>query len=889
MRSFWVIGSATGILLASLLGAAVADAEAPYRFETTAGRLAKTALPTAYRIELRPDAAAATFTANEEIDVNVAQQTSTLTLNSIGLNIRSAALTGGQAAAAEVTVDPSSETVTLHFSLPLTVGRHTLKLAYSGPITSQPAGLYFNDYQTPAGRRRMLVTQFEATDARRMFPGWDEPVFKATFRLSVIVPRNQTALSNTPVASVEPAGKDRRGVALKKVTFATTPSMSTYLVALVVGELRAVRQTVAGVEISAWAAGGKAAQGRVAVRAAAELLPYFNDYFGIDYPLAKLDLIAVPGNFDAGAMENWGAITFIDDALLFDPKSSSEATRADIYASVAHEMAHQWSGDLVTMAWWDNLWLNEGFAAWMEAKATDHLQPDWRIWLQANADKERAMAADALSTAHAVQARVENDSDVKTLFDEITYLKGEHLIHMLETYLGEDVFRAGMRVYMKQHAYSNATTADLWKALETASGKPVARIAASFTEQPGVPLVNVTSACTSGRTELELTQERFTVHDPTATPLSWQIPVIAGPVGAGDMAQAVVLGDTPQHLSFAGCDAPIKVNLDNVGYYRVAYDEHSLSALRAGFARLTAADRVSLLGDQWALVVAGRAAAPAYLDLLRGLSEETELVVWTQVLATLRQLDQLERGVATQPEYRVWARRIVRPLLDRVGWQPRAGERREDGLLRGDAVASLGELGDPQVLAESRRRFGEFRKHPASLDPNLRDAVLTNVGRQARTATFNELRALGRQATGTEEKLRYFGALSCAQDPAFVPQIVAMALSDDVSPARVTYMLNSAARCGPDPDALWQEVLRHQDALLARVSEDRREHLLADVAAASATPAVAQQLLAQRSAAASSGAVYEARKAAEGVAARAELRERVLPQVHAWLHAAKQG
>ncbi len=877
---------AAAVLLAYLVCASPAVAGAPFRFDTNPGQLPKSVLPRAYRIDLDTDAEGAKFTAHEEVDINVAQATASITLNATDLTFESVELAEEPGVRAQVVLDPKAQTATLRFPAPLTLGMHTLRIAYAGHISSQPAGIYYNDYATAGGRRRMIVTQFEATDARRMFPGWDEPAFKATFSLSVVIPSNEVAISNMPVASEAPAGRDRHGRRLKKVSFATTPSMSTYLVVLLAGELESVRTSAAGVDIAAWAVKGKASLGRDAVGYASELLPYFNEYFGVDYPLPKLDLIAIPGNFDAGAMENWGAITFIDDSLLFDPTGSSESTRQDIYETVAHEMAHQWVGDLVTMAWWDDLWLNEGFASWMESKATDRMNPGWHVWLRAHADKEHAMASDSRSTAHAIQSEVANESDAKTLFDDITYIKGAQVIRMLENYVGEEAFRSGMQRYIKRHAYSNATTADLWAELEAASGQPVAAIASSYTEQPGVPLIVATSTCADGRTQVELTQDRFTIHDPQAARLVWQVPVVAGVAGDPGATQTVVVGPDGARLGFAGCDVPVKINLGDVGYYRVAYDARGLRLLKDHYAALAAADRVGLLGDEWALAQAGRADIRAYLSLLSVLSAEDDLVVWAQVLSVVARLDDMLRTSPDRAAYRAWARGIVAPQLARLGWVPRPGESNGDVLLRGSVVDLLGQLGDPDVLAASRQRFATFLVRPASLDPSLRTAVTNNVGRQADQQTFDLLRKLGRSATGTEDKLRYYLALSQAQDPRFVGQIVAIALTDEIAPARVPFLLLTAAVYGPDPLAVWTQTLKHRDALLAKVSEDQRERLLPALAAATGTPSAAAELLAQPGSAANSGAGYEARKAVETIEARVEFASRAWPQMHQFLIAA---
>ena len=367
-----------------------ASAEAPFSFDTAPGKLPKTVVPQAYRIDITPDLTKLTLTGRVSIDLTFTKPGDRAVLNEAGLTIGKAALEDGSLAT--VAVDEKTQTVALVFAKTVAAGKHTLTLDYTGPIPATPNGIYHDDYKTESGQqKRMLVTQFEVADARRMFPGWDEPAFKATFQLSVTLPKDLTVVSNMPAA----ATKDVAG-GLKRTEFETTPRMSSYLLALVAGDIAAVHGQAAGTEMNAYAPTGRQDQATYALKAEENDLPYYNGYFGVKFPLPKLDLLAIPGNYEAGAMENWGAITFIDDAMLFDPKTSSPHTKEQIYYVVSHEMAHQWSGDLVTMAWWSDIWLNEGFATWMGYKATDHFNPSFDVWPRQHADHEQAMGQDAL-------------------------------------------------------------------------------------------------------------------------------------------------------------------------------------------------------------------------------------------------------------------------------------------------------------------------------------------------------------------------------------------------------------------------------------------------------------------------------------------------------------
>ena len=517
----WARNAALILLLA--LGAGRAVAEPVFSFASTPGKLPKTVVPIHYALDLAPDLDKLTFAGSEVVDIEVTEPTERLVLNAVDMTIEAATIEGE--AVPEIALDAAAQTVTLAFPRPIAAGRHKLHMSFTGRINRFGRGLFMVDYPTAEGRKRMISSHLEPADARRIFPSWDEPAFKASIALTVTVPQAFLAVSNMPVAHEEP-GRDGR----KRVAFQPTPRMSSYLFVLAAGDLERTTADAGGVTIGVVAARGKSQHGRYALDTAVDLLRYFNDYFGIAYPLPKLDLIAVPGGF-GGAMENWGGITFFESRLLFDPTTSASDARRGIFSIIAHEMAHQWFGDLVTMAWWDNIWLNEGFASWMQAKAADALHPDWQSWLNGNGFKQAAMSEDARRTTHPIQQPIANETEAMAAFDSITYAKGQALIRMVENYLGEDAFRAGIRAYMKQHAYANTTTADLWGALEAASGKPVTAVAAAYTEQAGIPLVVAEATCTGDTQRIAMRQERFTVHDPAPRPQRWQVPIARSGTG----------------------------------------------------------------------------------------------------------------------------------------------------------------------------------------------------------------------------------------------------------------------------------------------------------------------------------------------------------------------
>ena len=864
---------ATSILA---LSAASARAEAPFNFDAVPGKLPKTVVPDAYRIDIKPDLEKLNFSGQESIDLHVRKPVDSIVLNQAGLALQKAVLEDG--ASASVVLDEQAQTATLHFPHSIAAGKHTLTIAYTGPIPATPNGIYYDDYKTEAGaKKRMLVTQFEVADARRMFPGWDEPAFKATFQLSVTLPKDMAVVSNMPEGTSTPVGNDARHIA-----FATTPRMSTYLLALIAGDMQAIRSRAANADMAAWTPSGEQEQARYALDAETRILPFYNEYFGVPYPLPKLDLIAIPGNYEAGAMENWGAITFIDNAMLFDPKTSSPSTRETIYLDVAHEMAHQWSGDLVTMGWWDNIWLNEGFATWMELKATDHFNPAWEIWPRQHDEREAAMAQDALPTTHPIQQVIRDETEANTAFDQISYQKGEQIIRMIEDWVKPDVFRDGMRRYMAAHKYGNTTSADLWAALGAASHKDVGHVAASFTEQPGIPLVHVVRNNLDGHCELTMTQERFTIHDPHPRAQSWSVPVTFGT--PGKPAHTLLLEQAPVILPLSGCDAPVKANLGEAGYYRTLYDAASLQALTKAFPTLDQTDRTNLLGDQYALFVSGRSQLADYLNLLPALRDETSTAVWSDTLSHLVRIDTALQGSPLRARFAAFAAGLIRPEFSRLGWDEKPGEPFVNSLLRPDLIGVLGRLQDPGVVAEARRRFAAFQTDPASLSPALREAVLAIVGRSADQATYDSLKAMGIKATSTEEKLRYFEAMARASDPKLVADNVAFADAGEVPNGRIGAFLATASRGSENAELVYRLVKPMESRIAARMpAAGFGAGPLISAASGSTNPETARMLLAEPSSNASVGAHILAARVAGGIEAAAEIRQRTIAEIGPWL------
>ena len=857
--------------------------EKPFSFKDTPGKLPKDVVPTDYAVRIVPDIDKLTFAGTETVKLNVRRRVRQLVLNALELKIEAASIDGNELPRSAIKIDTKNELLTLALPSELPTGEHTLALRFAGIINQQGQGLFYMRYQEQGtgARKTMLGSQFEATDARRFFPCWDEPVFRARFQLTAVVPENWLAVSNMPVESED---KIAGG---KEVRFAATPPMSSYLNVFVAGELESIESRSGPTQLRVIATKGKAEMGRYALQATGQILRYYNDYFGVAYPLPKLDQIALPGGF-GGAMENWGGITYYESKLLFDPKSSSEETKQDIYEVLAHEMAHQWFGDLVTMAWWDNLWLNEGFASWMGSKCTAHFNPQWEVWQRrefprnpsrrAGIAKEAAMESDARSTTHPIQQPVATEAEANSAFDDITYKKGQSFLRMLESFLGDDVFREGIRDYMAAHAYLNTTTADLWSALSDASGKPVGEIAAGWTEQPGFPVVKVKR---DQRGDVSLTQERFTVNFTNAPPLEWKIPLMYAVVGETPATQLMTRKlDSIHNIP---PDRALKLNVNGAGNYRVEYDEASWKLLLEALKNLGVEDRVNLLSDAWGLVQANRAPIGLYFELVEKLPASTDLAEREQIIHVLDFINRLLGDSSEQEKFQRYARSLLRPTFDAVGWETKPDEKAATANLRASLIAALGNLNDPKVVANCRERFKAFLTNPESLAPDLRPAVFSVVGRYADEKTWNELHQLGLKTTSVEEKQNYYDALAGAIDSKLVKKSLPIALTDELPTSRAVFLVLRVARESGHPDIAWDFARANLKALLAKsdalgantyapslftfFSDDSRAKELRTYAKNNLPAASAQEVL----------------KALDEIRFRSEFKKRLAPQLDAWI------
>lgn len=885
--------------------AALRAAEA-VRSAQPAGRqvLPDVAVPSHYAVSVTPDAGSLSFTGRAAIDLEVRRATDVLTLNAAGLEITDAQLSGTDERPT-VSVDERLQRVSFRFRTPLQPGRRRLEIGWRGRIAQSAQGLFALDYPAAGGRReRALFTQFEPADARRFVPCFDEPALKATFDLEVTAPADRMVVSNMPVAGAEDAGGGMR-----RTRFARTPQMSTYLLFLAVGDFERISRRVGTVDVGVITRRGAGESGRYALDAAARLLPWYDRYFGTPYPLPKLDMIAGPGGSQFfGAMENWGAIFYFERVLLADPRFATEAERQRVFGTVAHEIAHQWFGNLVTMRWWDDLWLNEGFASWMATRVTAELHPEWSPWLQAQLARERAMRLDARATTHPVIQRVDTAEQAAQAFDRITYDKGQAVIRMLEAYVGPERFRAGVQAYMRAHAYGNTETEDLWRALEGESGgRPVLAVARDFTTQPGIPLAAY------GNTEpaaAPLVRVRnFGVLPPDARAPAWRVPVaVRGPDGRvtealledgceprrstpapprpsqglrRDIRQFVVVTCEPAPRVIEGVGAgPALINAGHAAYLRVAYADPVFARLIDGYARLPAADQLGLLTDGWALGRSGAVSWSRWLDMTARLPADADPVIWAEVARLYAELDGLYADGPERARMRAFGRAQLGRAFSRLGWSPRRGESANAATARNALIVTLARLDDPGVVSRARSLFEEWRARPDSLTPDLRQASLAIVSERMDGATWAAFREQARRATTPRGQETWWLSLADARDPALARRTLDAAVAGEPPATLVPQIVSAVA--ARHPDLVFGFALENAARLDPLIEASSRTRFVPRLAAGSSRAETARTLEAWAERALDADARRPVREAVEQIEEQAAARAR-LADLDRWL------
>jgi puromycin-sensitive aminopeptidase len=782
--------------------------------------------PISYDLSLTPHLQEFTFDGEETVTILVKQSTEKIVLHAKELQIKSARFKSSQSGhdwinAHDITLDEKADTATFDFKQQLPVGEAALHIVFTGILNDQMAGFYRTKYSVGNEQRWGACSQFEPTDARRALPCWDEPNVKAIFTVTLIIPKELLGLSNMPV-DWEKVEEEKK---LKTIKFLPSPIMSTYLLAFVVGEYDFIEgRSEEGIVFRCYTPVGKTHLGRFALDVGVKALSYYTKIFGIGFPLPKIDMIAIQ-EFAAGAMENWGLITYREAALLIDPAQSSAGRKQAVARTVSHELAHQWFGNLVTMDWWTWLWLNEGFARWVEHLSVNHQFPEWDIWTQfASEVKGSALALDSMKTSHPVEVDVKHPAEINEIFDIISYAKGASVIRMLSYYLGEDTFLKGLHLYLTRHSYANAASDDLWRALEEASGgKPVRDIMLTWTRKIGYPYVTIEPTHAEGdTTTFAVRQSRFLISGEKDEESLWAIPLGVwkeGETGAGHRPEFFLITEKEQRIKV---QLPphhwIKFNAAGTGLYRVNYAASMLPGLGRAVREksISASDRLGLQDDLYALAKSGIIGSGDYLSFLLNYRDEKEYPVWADISGNLGAFAHILAGdEELEPKFNAFVINLFKPLANSLGWDAKPDEHHLTALLRGLVIERLGNAGDRETVEEARARFKRFLADPtpAVLPPDLRYPVYKIVISEGDEAEWEELSSFYRRTDLSEEQRRCLQALGFTKIPSLIRRLLELSLSDEVRNSDCPFPLAAAGANPKGRNMTWEFMKEKWDVI----------------------------------------------------------------------------
>lgn len=786
-------------------------------------RLPRTVVPEHYELTITPELAEGSFAGESRIRLRVEQPVDHIILNAIELDIHTAELESelGARLGAGIELDETEERATLRLSGTADPGTWHLHLTFTGILNDKLHGFYRSTFKDDEGTERVIATtQFEATDARRAFPCWDEPDFKATFGVTLIVDEALTALSNGAVVATEVLGNGR-----KQVTFAETMPMSTYLVAFVVGPFELTDPVdVDGVPLRIASTPGKLHLSPFAVDVGTAALRFLAGYFEIPYPSHKLDHVAIP-DFAFGAMENLGCITYRETALLVDKDAAARVELQRVAEVVAHETAHMWFGDLVTMKWWNGIWLNEAFATFMELLTVDAFKPEWQVWVTFGAARSAAMGTDGLRSTRPVEYPVGRPKEAEAMFDVLTYQKGAAVLRMLEQYLGPEPFRRGIAQYLNDHRFGNTETTDLWDAIEAASGEPARAVMDSWIYQGGYPLVSV--SISDDDRSLHLSQRRF-LYAGGEGDERWQVPVNLRYSAGGKVEKArVLLTGRSTAIDLAGPLDWVVVNDGAWGFYRVRYEASLLRQLTTVMlSELSPLERLGVASDTWAAVLAGHSPLSDFVQLTRLLQDENDPDVWGAVLGPLGLLDRTIDD-AGRPALQASVRKVVGPAFGRLGWDLTPDEPERLGTLRARLLLALGTLGaDPDVRAEAARRHAAYLEDRSAIAPDLVTAVVTVMAQAGGEAEYEILLRQFRRAATPQEEVRYLYALAASEVEPLLRRTLDMCLSGEVRTQDAPYVIGTILGSRAGHRVAWTFVTEHWEAILSRFPDNSIPRML---------------------------------------------------------------
>jgi len=774
-------------------------------------RLPRDIVPTRYDLRLEPDLTNAIFHGLATISLTVVQSTAVIILNALELVIESAVAedSQGRRERATIDMDESLQRCRLTVPQPMAPGEWRLHLTFRGTLNDTLRGFYRSTYKDKSGAMQtMAATQFEATDARRAFPCWDEPDFKAVFSITLVLDKALTAVSNSAVASEATEGEK------KVVRFADTIKMSTYLVAFIVGRIEATSPTFVGkTPLRLWTVPGKSHLTSFGQDIARASLEFFERYYGIPYPSEKLDLLAIP-DFASGAMENLGAITFRETALLVDQQTGTHAELERVADVVAHENAHMWFGDLVTMSWWNGLWLNEAFATFMEMLAVDAWKPEWKRWDTFSVSRAAAFSVDGLHSTRPIEYPVRAPKDAEAMFDVLTYEKGASVLRMLEQHIGPTIFRDGVRDYLHTHAYGNADTKDLWISLGRSAKQPVPDLMDGWIFQPGHPLV---TAEVNDRSELVLTQQRFS-YLPNPSPATWHVPVqLRIKTRDKQETRRLLLTDREATLTLRPDTESVIINEGGHGFYRVHYGPVLFNRLLdTGLDKLAAIERFNLVNDAWATTVAGLMPLSDYLDLTDRFALERDKNVWVVLIESFAFLNRIIEP-SDRPALETFVRTRIGAAAAAVGWTPQAGESELTRQLRSELIGALGRLGnDPTTQGRAAELYTMARKDPSAVDPNLLPALVSILAFTGDAARYDEFTERFKTAVTPQEERRYLFSLAVFRQTTLLDRTLAKTLDGEIRTQDAPFIVSAVMSSVYGREQGWSFVKANWDQMARR-------------------------------------------------------------------------
>lgn len=750
--------------------------------------------PRNYTLVFEPDLKKFVFKGTETITIECKKPTDTITMHCAEIAIKSCSVHARKEIACTIKTDDKTEELQINLAKKIR-GKAKIHLIFWGTLNDRLLGFYRSRYGSPSRPKYLATTQFEAADARRAFPCWDEPDAKATFEISIITNDTFDAISNMPVQYK----RKSNGKTIHK--FEKTPVMSTYLVYLGIGEFEYLQGKTGKTTIRIVTTKGNKSKGKFALDLGKKLLCAYEKYFGIKYPLPKLDLVAIP-DFAAGAMENWGAITFRETILLYDPQTSSTNTKQFIAEVISHEIAHQWFGNLVTMKWWNDLWLNESFATFMATKFVDMFYPEWEMWSQfIETDMNAAMNLDSLKTTHPIDVKVDSPAEIREIFDAISYDKGGCVLRMLEHFVGEASFRKGLKKYLRDFQYSNATGRDLWNAIGRESGLPVKSMVESWLTQPGFPLVEATR----NGNKLLLKQSRYLLESGKKNGL-WRIPLS---IHHGTITKKIF--STKSSTIKLPPDADHIVNYGRHGFYRVQYDTKTISNLKKSIdsSSIPAIDRWAIQNDLYSLCLSRREKIQTYLDFTDAYYNDGSYIASMDVASNLASLYFRVFGQPFSKKIQSKSSRYFRHLLDNLGWEPQKTDKHTDALLRAYVISTLGRMDDADVAARASKLYVSFLRSPRSLCPDLIGAVCTVAAWNGGRTIHSQLTNLYKKAATAEEKLRFLGAMCGFRDETLLKKTLSFSLTSDVRSQDVHLPITRVAANPHGKKILWPWLVKN--------------------------------------------------------------------------------